>query len=54
MGADAWRKYVCEFIGTYALVFFAAGAVMISAVTDGGLGAIGAGLRYGLIVTNVI
>jgi MIP family channel proteins len=54
MGADAWRKYTCEFIGTYALVFFAAGAVMISAVTDGGLGAIGGGLISGLIITIVI
>lgn len=54
MGADAWRKYACEFIGTYALVFFAAGAVMISAVTDGGLGAIGGGLISGLIITIVI
>ncbi len=54
MGANAWRKYVCEFIGTYALVFFAAGAVMISAVTDGGLGAIGGGLISGLISTIVI
>ena len=54
MGADAWRKYTCEFIGTYALVFFAAGAVMIGAVTDGGLGAIGGGLISGLIITIVI
>ena len=54
MGADAWRKYVCEFIGTYALVFFAAGAVMISEVTGGGLGAIGAGLISGAIISIVI
>jgi glycerol uptake facilitator-like aquaporin len=25
---DSWRKYACEFIGTFALVFFAAGAVV--------------------------
>lgn len=54
MGADAWRKYACEFIGTYSLVFFAAGAVMISDVMDGGIGAIGAGLCSGLIITIVI
>lgn len=54
MDRDSLRKYACEFIGTYALVFFAAGAVMVSAVTDGGLGAIGAGLISGLIITIVI
>ena len=54
MGADAWRKYACEFIGTYSLVFFAAGAVMVSAAMDGGIGAIGAGLCSGLIITIVI
>ncbi len=54
MGADAWRKYACEFIGTYSLVFFAAGAVMVSAVMDEGIGAIGAGLCSGLIITIVV
>ncbi len=54
MKADDFRKYACEVIGTYSLVFFAAGAVMISEVTDGGLGAIGAGLISGLVITIVI
>ena len=47
------RKYICEFIGTYALVFFAAGAVMIS-VTISDIGAIGAGIISGAIITIVI
>ncbi len=46
-------KYGCEFIGTFMLVFFAAGAVMVDTVT-GGLGAIGAGLISGLVITIVI
>jgi MIP family channel proteins len=46
-------KYGCEFIGTFMLVFFAAGAVMVGAVT-GGLGAIGPGLISGLVITIVI
>ncbi len=54
MGTDAWRKYICEFIGTFALVFFAAGAVMISSITDGELGSIGAGLISGLVITIVV
>ena len=54
MEADAWRKYLCEFIGTYSLVFFAAGAVMISSITNDNLGAIGAGLISGLVIAIVI
>ncbi|MHA1600739.1 MAG: MIP/aquaporin family protein [Alphaproteobacteria bacterium] len=46
-------KYACEFIGTFMLVFFAAGAVMVGTVT-GGLGAIGPGLISGLVITVVI
>jgi MIP family channel proteins len=53
MGRDDFRKYLCEFIGTFTLVFFAAGAVMIDALT-GQLGAIGSGLISGLVITIVI
>ena len=53
MARDDLRKYACEFIGTFSLVFFAAGAVMVGAVT-GDLGAIGGGLISGLIITIVI
>lgn len=54
MGLDPWRKYACEFIGTYALVFFAAGAVMVGEASGGTLGPIGAGLISGLIITIVV
>ena len=53
MGVDDFRKYSCEFIGTFSLVFFAAGAVMISAMTNN-LNPIGGGLISGLIITIVI
>jgi len=53
MGLPDFRKYACEFIGTFSLVFFAAGAVMVGAATDD-LGAIGAGLISGLVITIVI
>ena len=46
-------KYLCEFIGTFSLVFFAAGAVMVTALT-GQPGPIGAGLISGLIISIVI
>ena len=48
------RRYCCEFIGTFSLVFFAAGAVVVDAATGGSLGAIGGGLISGLIITVVI
>ena len=53
MDKSSLRKYICEFIGTYALVVFAAGAVMIS-VTISDIGAIGAGIISGAIITIVI
>ena len=51
---DDARRYCCEFLGTFSLVFFAAGAVVVDAKTGGSLGAIGAGLISGLIITVVI
>lgn len=53
MCRDDARKYACEFIGTFTLVFFAAGAVMVGAMT-GAPGAIGSGLISGLVITIVI
>lgn len=47
------NKYLCEFIGTFSLVFFAAGAVMVTALT-GQPGPIGAGLISGLVISIVI
>ena len=51
---DDLRRYCCEFIGTFSLVFFAAGAVMVDAKMGGTLGAIGPGLISGLVITVVI
>ncbi|MEX0924040.1 MAG: aquaporin [Rhodovibrionaceae bacterium] len=48
-----FNKYLCEFIGTFALVFFAAGAVMVTALT-GEPGPIGAGLISGSVIAIVI
>jgi MIP family channel proteins len=46
-------KYACEFIGTFALVFFAAAAVVLQG-RIGGLGPIAAGLTSGGMVAIVI
>lgn len=53
-GVDDWRKYTCEFIGTFSLVFFAAGSWVASAMAGGELGTIGPGLISGLIIVVVI
>ncbi len=52
--SDELRRYACEFIGTFSLVFFAAGAVVVDAKMGGTLGAIGPGLISGLVITVVI
>tara|TARA_Y100000814_G_scaffold169708_2_gene124011 strand:- start:539 stop:1258 length:720 start_codon:yes stop_codon:yes gene_type:complete len=48
------RKFLCEFIGTFTLVIFAAGAVMVDGLTNGSLGPIGNGLISGIIVAAII
>ncbi|MBT6442738.1 MAG: aquaporin [Alphaproteobacteria bacterium] len=51
---DDWRKYLSEFIGTFTIVFFAAGSWVASAMTDGSLGTIGPGIISGLGIMIVI
>lgn len=42
------RSFLAEFIGTFAVVWLAAGAVCIDAAVPGRLGAVGVSLAYGL------
>ena len=51
---DDLRKYCCEFIGTFTLVFFAAGAIVVDGLIGGGIGIIGSGLISGLVITVLI
>ena len=51
--APVWRTCVAEAIGTFALVFAGAGAVIVEAQT-GALGHVGVALTFGLVVTSVI
>jgi MIP family channel proteins len=53
MGNVNMRKYICEFIGTLLLVFFAAGAIIIDSQLAN-LGSIGSGIISGTIVTIII
>jgi len=48
------RKYVSEFIGTFALVFCGTGAIIINQQTGGIVTHIGIAITFGLIVMSII
>ena len=48
------RKYVAEFIGTFALVFAGTGAIIINDVTHGAVTNTGVALTFGMIVLTMI
>ena len=48
------KKYVAEFIGTFALVFCGTGAIIVNEQTNGSLGLIGIALTFGIIISAMI
>lgn len=48
------KKYVAEFIGTFALVFCGTGAIIVNEQSNGSLGIIGIALAFGIIVSAMI
>lgn len=48
------KKYIAEFIGTFALVFCGTGAIVINDITDGTISHVGVATTFGLIVTVMI
>ena len=48
------KSYLAEFIGTFALVFFAAGSAIVDSQTSGAVSLIGCATASGLIVTAII
>ncbi len=48
------RRYVAEFVDTFLLVFAGPGAVVIDAVSGGGVTSLGIGLSFGLAVMAAI
>jgi len=48
------KKYVAEFIGTFALVFCGTGAIVIDELYGGAVTHIGVAITFGLIVTAMI
>ncbi len=54
MQSSLARRAASESIGTFALVFVAAGAAMTDEISGGGLGILGNALASGLVVTGMI
>ena len=54
MSGSLIRRAVAECIGTFGLVFIAAGAAMVDEISGGGLGIIGNALASGLVVAAMI
>lgn len=48
------KKYVAEFLGTYALVFAGTGAIIIDQQTHGNITHVGVAITFGLIVMSMI
>jgi aquaporin Z len=48
------KKYVAEFIGTFALVFCGTGAIIANEQSNGSLGLIGIALAFGIIISAMI
>lgn len=48
------KAYACEFVGTFALVFFGCGAVTVNQLGNGVLGLIGIAVVFGLVVMTMI
>ena len=49
---DAWRHFIAEFIGTFALVFVGSGAIIRASASGGSLGEIA--LAHGLILSVMV
>src|SRR6187399_777977 len=48
------KKYLSELLGTFAIVFFGTGAVVVNEQTGGTITHLGVALTFGLIVTAMI
>jgi aquaporin NIP len=54
MAKSDLKKYVAEFIGTFALVFAGTGAIVINEVSRGAITHVGIALTFGLVVLAMI
>ncbi len=49
-----FKPFIAEFIGTFALVFIGAGAVVVDYASQGGIGIVGIALAHGLVLSAMI
>src|SRR3989304_4481487 len=49
-----WRQAIAEFIGTFALVFIGAGAIVADKVMGGAVGLTGIALAHGLPIPTMV
>ena len=54
MKTNAIKKYLAEFIGTFALVFCGTGAIIVNEQPNESLGLIGIALTFGIIISAMI
>ena len=48
------KRYIAEFLGTFALVFAGTGAIIINDISGGQVSHVGVALTFGLVITSVI
>lgn len=53
-GHEPWRHHAAEAFGTFALVFFGTGAIVVNQAHDGVIGHMGIALTFGLVVMAMI
>ena len=49
-----YQAYAAEFIATFALIFFGAGAVVMNTITNGALGLLGIAFAHGMVLMCMI
>lgn len=49
-----WRACLAELIGTFALVFIGAGAIVVDVQTGGGVGLLGIALAHGIVLAVMV
>lgn len=54
MNRPWFKPFLAEAIGTFGLIFFGAGSIIMNAYTDGGVGLVGIALAHGVVLAVVI
>ncbi|MEN8143887.1 MAG: aquaporin [Gemmatimonadota bacterium] len=51
---DRWKPALAEALGTFALTFFGAGAIIMDVHTDGGVGLLGVAFAHGIVLAVMV